>query len=119
MQKPVGWFQYVFRLAVSISGDGCGQQMGAAHEAGRARLRVNVDCDHQIQAEERQIGQVVLGQFFAPQVGVQAAQSAEALFGESISCLGRHDNSRCVSDDNVFHIAPSIDQNADLAANLR
>jgi hypothetical protein len=50
---------------------------------------------------------------------VQAAQPAESLLGESRARLGRHDNSRCVSDDHMFHIAPSIDQNADLAANLR
>ncbi|HEU4391589.1 MAG TPA: hypothetical protein VFV34_27625, partial [Blastocatellia bacterium] len=45
----------------------------------RKPFPVNINRRHQIEAEQREIGQVVLGQIFTREVGVQAAEAAKSV----------------------------------------
>ena len=57
-------------------------------------------------------------QLFAAKVSVQAAQAVESLLSKPASRLCRYHDPGCVTDNDVFDIAPAIDKNTDLATNF-
>ena len=92
--------------------------MRAAYFAGQPRALVNLDGDHQVEPQEREVVQVVLRQFLAAQVRVDGAQAAEALGGDARALqVGPLDAAR-VADDDVLDVALAVNERADLAARL-
>jgi hypothetical protein len=90
----------------------------AADSAGETRALVNFERDHEVEAEEREVVQVVLRQLLAAQVRVDCAQAAET-FGADARALqvGPLDAAR-VADDDRRDIALAVNERADLTACL-
>jgi hypothetical protein len=88
--------------------------MSRADEAGQTRPPIDIHRDHQIETQEREVGEVVLRQLFAAQVRVDAAQSAKAVFGDACSFQVGEFNAPRIADDNVFDVAFAVNQDADL-----
>src|SRR5713226_4532124 len=72
----------------------------------------------QVQAQERQVGQVVLTQRFVAQMRVNHPNAAERLPAEAIVREVGQDDLAVVPDDDVLDRAAAIDQQADLAPDL-
>ena len=72
----------------------------------------------QVQAQERQVGQVVLTQRFVAQMRVDQPNAAERLPAEAIVREVGQDDLSVVPDDDVLDHAPTIDEQADLAPDL-
>jgi hypothetical protein len=90
----------------------------AAYFAGQTRALVNFERDHEVEAKERQVVQVVLRQLLAAQVRVDGAQAAET-FGADARALqvGPLDAAR-VADDDRRDVTLAVDERADLATRL-
>jgi hypothetical protein len=74
--------------------------VSAAHLAGQARAVVHVHGDHQIEAQQSQVVQVVLRQLLAAQVRVDGAQAAEATLADARALeVGPLDAARVADDD--------------------
>ena len=86
-----------------------------------ARLATGADRDrrHQVEAEERQVGEIVLGQRLAAQVRVDQAQPAEAPRAAAQTSDVRQHQLRCVPHDDVLDRTSPVDQDPDLAVELR
>ncbi len=113
--QPVGRprLQLQPQLAVRV----VGQWMPDEHAA-RPAARVDSDRSDQIETEQGEVGQVVLGQGFTAQVGVDQAQTAEATGAPAQSAdVGQH-QLRCIADHDVLDAAPAIDEHADLSMKL-
>jgi len=88
--------------------------MRRAYEPGKPVIRINVDCDHKIEAQQRQVSEVVLGQAFAPEMCVNATQTAKAINCDANAFeIGKFDAS-IVADHHIFNMAAAIDKRADL-----
>ncbi len=61
-----------------------GNQVGVVHRSGEA-VAADRHRHHQVEAQQRQVGQVILGERFPLEVGVHAAQSAQTAAAESMS----------------------------------
>ncbi len=94
------------------------QEVRAAHLAGQTRAVVHVDRDHQVEAQQREVVQVVLRQLFAAQVRVDGAQAAETPLADARALeVGPLDAAR-VADDDRLDVALAVDERADLAPRL-
>ena len=94
------------------------QEVRAAHAAGQPRALVHVNGDHQVEAQEREVVQVVLRQLLAAQVRVDGAQAAEAVGADARALqVGPLDAAR-VADGDVLDVALAVDEGAELAARL-
>jgi hypothetical protein len=90
----------------------------AAHLAGQTRALVDVDGDHQVEAQQREVVQVVLRQLLAAQVRVDGAQAAEAPLADARALqVGPLDAAR-VADDDRLDVALAVDERADLPPRL-
>ena len=78
----------------------------------------NIDCGHQIEPEQGEVGEVILGQFLAGEMGVQTAKSAEAPLAHTHSLQIRQHDAAGIADDHVFDVAFTIYENAYLAIDL-
>jgi hypothetical protein len=88
--------------------------MCGAHGAWQARLFVNIDSSHQIQSQQRQVGQVVARQILSAQMRVNTAQAAKAIAGHANSLeVGKFDPAR-VADDHELHVTLAVNQRANL-----
>jgi hypothetical protein len=89
-----------------------------AHDAGQPGAGIDFDGSHQIEAEEREVVQIVLRQLLAAQVRVDAAKPAEAVGGDALAAeVGQLDLFR-VADHDVLDVALAINQRADLPPGL-
>ena len=87
-------------------------------DAPRLAAVVDLDHRHQVEAQQRQVGEVVAAEAFAAQVGVHQAQAAETADAAAQAAdVGNLDLVR-VADDDVAHRAFAGEQHADLAAEV-
>jgi hypothetical protein len=84
-----------------------------AHDAGQP-VAANVDGGHQIQPEQGQVGEVILGQPLTGKVGVQAAKAAKTRLANAHAFEIGQDDAACISHDYVLDIAVAVYQNSDL-----
>jgi hypothetical protein len=90
----------------------------AAHLAGQTRPVVHVHGDHQVEAQQREVVQVVLRQLLAAQVRVDGAQAAEAPLADARALeVGPLDAAR-VADDDGLDVALAVDERAYLPPRL-
>jgi len=81
-------------------------------------VRAHADGGHHVQPEQRQVGEVVLGERLRLEVGVHQAQPAEAdLAGAGAADVGQLQLVG-VADDDPLHVALAVQQHADLAVDL-
>lgn len=97
----------------------CRQEVGREDLSGETGLRVDFNRGHQIEPQECQIGEVVVGQLPLPaQMRVHTAQPVEPRLPETRPILCGKDNLRGIPDDDVLNVPFAIDEDADLAPNL-
>ena len=71
------------------------------------------------EAKQREIGEIIAGERFPPQVGVDEAQAAEASTAAADTAeVGQHDL-RGIADHHVLDRTTPIDEHTDLAVQLR
>lgn len=92
-----------------------GQQVGVVHIA-RGAVRAHADGGDQVEAQARQVEQVVVGERLVAKVRVHEAQRAEASAGGAEAADVGEGQARGVADDDVLDGAAAVDQHADLAA---
>ena len=92
--------------------------MRRPHDARQSGVLVDVDGDHQVEPQQREVGEIVLRQFLAAEVRVDAAQATEAVGGDTSPLQVRQLNAARVPDDDVLDVAFTVDQRADLAASF-
>ena len=90
--------------------------MRCTYQLRQTIVRVYVDCDHQVEPQQRQVSQVVLSQSFAPEVSVHAAQTAKPINRRAHAFEIRQLNAPVVANHYVFNMSTAIDQRADLSA---
>jgi hypothetical protein len=84
-----------------------------------AAASVDHDGGDQIEAQQREVGEVVAGEGLAAQVGVDQAQAAEAAGGAAQTADVGQGDLRRVADEDVGDLAAPIDQHADLTVHRR
>ena len=96
---------------------GAGEQVRHVDRA-RVAVRSHADRGHEVQAQQRQVREVVLGQGLVVQVGVNAAQAAEASGSGPVVVGRRDDDAARVADHDEHDPAGAFDQHPDLAPDL-
>ena len=86
-------------------------------ESGQA-VASNIDRRHQVEPEQGQVGQVILGQLLTRKVSMQAAKSPESAFSDTHALEVRKDNAASISDDDMFDVAFSVYKHAHLPVDL-
>lgn len=100
-----------------LSVPAAGQQMGDVRPAGQA-VGLGLHGHHRIEAQEREVGDVVAREPVPVEVGVDAAQSPETSPpGPQASPVG-HLDGVAVPDHHVGYRPAAVDQDADLATDL-
>ena len=80
---------------------------------------VHLNRRHQIEAQQREVGQIVLRQFFPRKLRVNAAKSAKAFRRNTGASEIRHLDSLCRADHHILDLSFAIDENADLPAGFK
>jgi hypothetical protein len=93
------------------------QQVGQVQVRG-APVVGDPDRRHQVQAQQRQVDQVIAGQRLVAQVGVHQAQAAEAPAPRADTPQLGQGDARGVAHEHVFDVAAPVDQDPDLALDL-
>jgi hypothetical protein len=91
--------------------------MGGVGKAGKA-VPACVDGADKIEAQQRQVREVVRGELFAAQMGVDQAEPPETAGGGAEAVEARNQDVVVRPDDHIGELAPAGDQNADLAVDL-
>ncbi len=92
--------------------------MSIFNPSGQAML-TNSDHHHEIEAQQRQVGQIVLTQRLPGQVSVDTAQPAQTTAASTIvRQVGDHDLT-IVSDDHIPHRTATVDYQSDLTPDLQ
>ncbi len=86
-------------------------------QSGKA-IRAGRHGDHRIEPQERQVGQVIEGERLVPDVGVYAAQTAEASATGAHSAPIRKLDGTGVADHDVGDVAAAVHQDAHLPPGL-
>jgi len=73
------------------------------------------DC---IQAQQREVGEVVFGDSFAAEMGQDESQSAKPIASTTCPTEFRNENLVCVTNDDFLDFTPAIDQQSNLAIAL-
>ena len=89
--------------------------MSGIDQTRQAIVGINVDRDHQIEPQQRQVSEVVLRQTFATQMCVHATKSAKTIDGDANAFEVGQFDAPVVADHHVFDVAAAIDQRADLS----
>ena len=71
-------------------------------------------CDR-VEPEQREVGEVVLRQFFAGKMRMHAPQTSKSISADACAAKIRHLDLLCGADHYVFDLAFAIQQHADLA----
>jgi hypothetical protein len=95
------------------------KEVGREDLSGETGLGVDFNRRHQIEPQECQIGEVVVGQLPLPaQVSVYATQPVEPRLAKTRPILCGKDDLRGIPDDDVLDVPFAIDEDADLAPNF-
>jgi hypothetical protein len=89
-----------------------------ADQSGKSVIFIDVDRRHQIESQQRQVGEVVLRQLFAAKMCVDAAQTAKATFGHANAFEVRKFNAAVVADGDILNVTLPINERTYLAARL-
>jgi hypothetical protein len=73
-----------------------------------ARLTIHLNDRHQIEAKQCKVSQIVLGQFLALQVRMDAAKAPKTAGCGTGTAEIRHFNALCRTDHNIFDLALAI-----------
>jgi hypothetical protein len=73
----------------------------------------------QVESQERKVGQVVFGNVLIAQMGMDQAQPPQGSFPQRVVFHGRDDQSFFIPYNDIFHHAGTVDEYADLAADIR
>ena len=93
-----------------------GQQVRGANHARQSSVGVHIVGGHQIQPQEGKVCQVVLGELFAAQVRVNAAQAAKTPGRNAHAFEVGKLNAAHVPNHHVLNVTFTIDQGANLSA---
>jgi len=87
----------------------------AVHYQSGQPVMTHIDGRHEIESQERKIGEIVVSQGLPGQMGVEAPQPTKAPLGDANAFqVGKNDAS-CIADDDGVHRAPSIHQHSYLS----
>jgi hypothetical protein len=84
----------------------------------RETVRIRFHRAHKIEAEQREVCEVIPAEGFAVQMGMNQAQAFEACGSGTVSCKVRDNDFSVVADDDKQNVSLSADQYADLPADL-
>ncbi len=84
----------------------------------REPVLIRGDAGHGVEAEQRQVGEVVSSQALVAQVGVDAAQAAQPALPSAHASPIRHLDGASVADHHVADAAPAVHQDPDLSPDL-
>jgi len=87
--------------------------------ASRQPVRKDLDGADEIEAQERQVRQVVVRQLFAVEMGMDEAQAPEARRRGAEAVQRRQDDLPVRSDDDEGDLPPAREENPDLPADFR
>ena len=90
-------------------------QVGGVHQPGEPVL-ADGERRHQVEAEQHQVGEVVPAQVLVGEVGMEAAQAAQPRPGDALALQVREFDAVGVADSHPGHRAPTVHQDAHLAA---
>ena len=118
--RDVGFEIFVWqRLCFGLKAFGGGRhEMGRIDRSWQPIFAVDLNYRHQIEPQQRKVGQVVLRQTLAEQMRVHAAKPAKTVFGHAGTPKIRHLDLFCGADHDVFDLALTINEDADLPAGL-
>ncbi len=94
-----------------------GRKIRGAHEP-RKPVRSRLDGGHRVEAQQHEVGQIVPGQRFLAEMGVEAPQSAETPFGYALPLQVRQDDLPRVAHTDPLHFAFAVDEHSNLAPDL-
>ena len=86
--------------------------------AGWRIVRLKQERGDQVETEHRQVGEIVVGEVLALQVGVNEAQPPQPFFPKGIVGQIRDENAPLITDDHIFHLAEPVYQNSDLSSDI-
>ena len=92
--------------------------MSNANQSGESVTFVNVDRRHQIESQQRQVGEVILRQLFTAKMCVDEAQAAKATFGYANAFKVWEFNAAVVANGDILNVTLPINQRTYLAARL-
>jgi hypothetical protein len=81
----------------------------STHETGKPIVLVNINRDHQIESEQRQVGEVVLSQTLATKMCMHTTQPTKAIYRHANALEVRQLDSLVVTDHHVFDVTAAID----------
>ncbi len=84
----------------------------------RHPVTANINRSHQVEPQQRKIGQVILRQTLARQMSVQAAQTTKPVYAHADAFQVRKYDASSVADHHVLDITVTINQHSDLTMNL-
>lgn len=78
----------------------------------------NADCPDEIEAKQREVGNIFIVERFVPEVGVNEAKPPERASAERIHIERRNKNAARIADNNVRDAAFACYKNPDLSADF-
>jgi hypothetical protein len=90
--------------------------MRGADQSWQTIVGVNIDCDHEVESQQRQVSKVVLRQSLASQVRVHATKTTKTIDRDANTFEIGKLNASIVTDHHVFNMAAAIDEGSDLPA---
>ena len=87
-------------------------------EIGEPRFLVHLDGCYQVKPQQREVGQVVLCEFFPVEVRVDAAQSSETVLRNTGTAEVGHLDALRIAHHHVLDLSFAIYEDADLSASL-
>ena len=94
------------------------QEMDGIHPF-RQTIGGDLDDREQIEAQKEQVHQVFVADILAGQMGVDEAQAAQPAAGGPDTAERRNDDLGMAADDDIFDLAGTMDQQADLPIQLK
>src|SRR5690348_14459331 len=70
-------------ISIAVICGGSRKNVSSAHDARQSSARINVDRYHQVQAQQRQVGQVVSRKLFTAEVRVYTTQAAKTISSDA------------------------------------
>jgi hypothetical protein len=90
--------------------------MRGADQSWQTIVGVNIDRDHEVESQQRQVSKVVLRQSLASQVRVHATKTTKTIDRDANTFEIGKLNASIVPDHHVFNMAAAIDKGSDLPA---
>lgn len=81
-------------------------------------FRCKKERRHQVEPEERQVGQVIISKGFTLQMRMDQPEPSEPLLAEGAVGKVRDEKTSLVADDDILHPPRPVDDDADLAVDL-